>query len=403
MSTVRHRAAEATLALALAALSLGARRAEAQPLVEPSVGLTVDEAYDSNVFNGRGPDWVTRISPHLALQLRDERSLIKATYDMGIWDYALGKADASVNQRGALSLEERLTRRLWLKVSDELIRAEDPGYITRAAIVAPQTGILDNLGELALSARATRVLDFNLIYRYHLTKFDDQPPGAAPLYDGDEHDAIAQLAWRVTRLDDLRFSAQLQYFTIEGDPLALTVGPTLGWRHQLLRELELRLEGGPVYYQGEPAARRVDGGFSGHALEWRGSALLRFVRDPWHLSLGALRDLVGGTGAGSVLWADYLTAQAGVKVAHQLDLRAAVSYFANGFAPDQPRRYDGVAFDAGVDWRFHPLFVLGGYYSFRWQETLDAAFPQITRHIVGARLGFLYGAEATPVRREVHE
>src|SRR5262249_34553801 len=154
--------AQAALAFVVAALALGRARPAAAQLLEPSVGLAVDESYDSNVFNGRGPDWVTRISPHFALQLRDPRTLLQITYDLGIWDYARGKADQSVNQRAALSLQEQLTQRLWLKLADELIYAQDPGYITRAAIIAPQTGILDNLAQLELAARLTRVLDFNL-------------------------------------------------------------------------------------------------------------------------------------------------------------------------------------------------------------------------------------------------
>jgi hypothetical protein len=404
MPTRRRLPAQAALLVSMAAIAIGrSPSASAQPLFEPSLGLAVDESYDSNVFNGRGPDWVTRVSPHFALQLRDERSLIQGTYDLGLWDYARGKADQSVNQRAALSLQEQLTERVWIKVGDELIRAEDPGYITRAAIIAPQTGILDNLAEAEVAARLTRVLDFALIYRYHLTRFDAQPPGAAPLFNGDEHRAAASLLMRATRLDGLLFSGEVQYFTISGDPLAFTVGTSFGWRRQILRSLELRIAVGPLWYHGEAAARRIPDGFSGQAIDWRGSVVLRWVRGPFRLALSGVRDFLGGTGAGSVVWADYVALQGGVRIARRFGAWANVAYFANGFAPDQPRRFDGVSFDVGADWHFHPLFAVGAYYSFRWQEAEGAAFPQLTRHIVGARLGFLWGAEAAPIRREVHE
>ena len=75
-----------------------------------TVGL--DAAYDSNVYNGRGPDEVTRVSPRLALALHDRRNELKLSYDLGYWVYALGKADSSVNHRAQASYDVQATRRL---------------------------------------------------------------------------------------------------------------------------------------------------------------------------------------------------------------------------------------------------------------------------------------------------
>ena len=108
-----------------------------------TVGL--DAAYDSNVYNGRGPDEVTRVSPRLALALHDRRNELKLSYDLGYWVYALGKADSSVNHRAQASYDVQATRRLAFRLADEFTRAQDPGFLTRTGVVAPQTGITDNV------------------------------------------------------------------------------------------------------------------------------------------------------------------------------------------------------------------------------------------------------------------
>src|SRR5438045_1473811 len=96
-----------TSAAAVALAVVGEAIAMATPRVEPSVALSTDVAYDSNVFNGRGEDLVTRIAPHLALRIADQRLKLDLGYDLGFWVYASGTAENSINHRGVASLAAR--------------------------------------------------------------------------------------------------------------------------------------------------------------------------------------------------------------------------------------------------------------------------------------------------------
>src|SRR5437016_5223266 len=110
-------------ALVLLAAGLWPLGAGAAPLAEPSIAVGLDTAYDSNVFNGRGPDLVTRVSPHAALLVRNERLKLQLAYDLGVWVYATGTAENSINHRGLANLEARLSRRLTVRLADEVIYA----------------------------------------------------------------------------------------------------------------------------------------------------------------------------------------------------------------------------------------------------------------------------------------
>src|SRR5579872_2266483 len=91
----------ASLALT-AALAGGA---VASPRHDLTAAAGVDSAYDGNVFNGRGPDFVNRITPHFSWRVVDPRYTVETDYDLGIWTYAFGKASNSINHRALASVE----------------------------------------------------------------------------------------------------------------------------------------------------------------------------------------------------------------------------------------------------------------------------------------------------------
>jgi hypothetical protein len=384
------------------ALRAALSRAGAEPVSEPSAAIGLDTAFDSNVYNGRGRDFVVRVQPRLGWHLRDRRTDFALAYEVGIWTYADGKAQSSINQRFGARLDTALTRRLHLAIADELTSAHDPGFLIRTGVVAPQTGIFDNLLESSLAVRASRRLEVGLAYAFHHTSFDEQVPPLPPLHDGDEHDASASLSFRAGHRDDLRFLHRFQYFTVDGDGFATTHSPAVGWRHVFTRIFDLRLEAGPLIYQAMDGARREIPGSAGTAVTWRGAGVLRVNLYPWRFVITAVRDLVSGTGAGTVLWADYGTLQLGYWVERHVLLHAAVGLFENGFAPTGDRRYDGVTADGAADIHLSHNLHLVPYYSFRWQETHDGGpLLPVTRHVAGVRLLFVVGAEAGP-HHEVH-
>ncbi len=410
-------------ALALAAATLAGAAAEAAPVNELSASASLDSAYDGNVYNSRGPDFVNRITPHASYRLIDPRFKIESAYDFSYWTYALGKAENSLNHRADLSLEGHPTRRLTLKVEDEFSRAEDPGFLSRLGVVAPQIGIFDNVADALIGVNVVRRVVADLGYTYHWARFDPyslmQALTFPPLYDGAEHDLQGFTGFAITRRDDLRFGGRFQLFT--AGPQATdanrwdigdTYSPTLGWRHQFLPTLEATADAGPVFYDSLAGSQNIVDALGNRVAPnsgwtWRAAAMLRYNTPSWRASAGYVHDLLGATGAGTALWADAVYAQAGYHYLEKFDAHVGVGYFRNGAAVNQPWAYDGVTVDTFVDWRVIDYFRVGAYYTLRWQQTgpgvvAAGQFPNVTRNIVGLRLLAVLGADARPPRREAH-
>ena len=411
------------LFVVVAGLTL-ASAAYAEPKNELSVAAGVDSAYDGNVYNGRGPDFVNRITPSASYHLVDPRIKIDAGYEFGYWTYAFGKANNSYNHRATLGVEGHLSRRLILRVGDELTRAEDPGFISRFGVVAPQIGIIDNVAEVSVGYAFTHRWYGAATYTNHIATFDPYTAqqiaaGLPPLFDGSEHDAEVALSYRVTRNDDFRFGGRFQNInagpqsvSISRWSLANTYSPTVGWRHQFLRELEWSADAGPIVYQSLGGAVNIPGAPQDTGVTWRLGTKLRWVTPTWRAFASYTRDLLGATGAGTALWADFVYLQLAYHYIDKLEAHIGGGYFRNGSAINQQFAYDGFTADAVVDIRVINNLRMGAYYTLRWQEigpgaippgTPIAQFPTVTRNIVGIRLVAVLGADAKPPKREVHE
>src|SRR5262245_22594757 len=98
--------------LACAVSAMAGAAAEAKPLNEVSVAAGVDSAFDGNVYNSRGPDFVNRITPHASYRLIDPRVKLETSYDFSYWTYAFGKANNSLNHRADVGLDAQVSRRV---------------------------------------------------------------------------------------------------------------------------------------------------------------------------------------------------------------------------------------------------------------------------------------------------
>ncbi len=413
----------ATLALATSTFVAGQSTALAEAKNELSLSAGIDSAYDGNVYNSRGPDFVNRIQPSFAYRLIDPRIELDTSYDFAYWTYAFGKAENSINHRAALSLEGHPTQHTTLKVADEFARAEDPGFLSRLGVVAPQIGIFDNIVDAAATAEFTRRLYGGLGYTYHWAQFDqydatqirEQFPA---LYDGAEHDFQGTFDYRVTRHDDLRFGGRGQLFTAgpqDGDANRWDIGasysPAVGWRHQFTRTVEWTADAGPLFYQRLQGSVNIPGA-TDSGVTWRGATLLRWYTPTWRASAQYNHDLIGATGAGTALWADAVYAQVGYHWLDKFDAHVGGGYFRNGIGPAGAWSYDGVTVDTMLDYSVINNFRIGAYYTTRWQQAGPGAFaagtditqfPTTTRNIVGIRLLAVIGADARPPRREVKQ
>ena len=70
--------------LALSASTLVGAAAEAAPINELSISASLDSAYDDNVYNSRGSDFVNRVTPHASYRLIDPRVKLETSYDFRI-------------------------------------------------------------------------------------------------------------------------------------------------------------------------------------------------------------------------------------------------------------------------------------------------------------------------------
>jgi hypothetical protein len=414
-----RRLGHSELVVAVAACLCGA--AQAEPVHEVSLAAGIDSAYDSNVFNGKGPDYVNRIDPHASYRLIDPRAKLELAYDLGYWTYAFGKAENTINHRADVVAEGWAARRLFLHADDEFSRAEDPGFLSRIGVVAPQIGIFDNVADANAAINVTRRFYTGLGYTYHWARFDPYTAQQAlvflPLFDGAEHDVAASGGFKVTRRDDLRVQMRAQDFTAGPQAtdsnrwnIGATYSPTVGWRHQLLRELEASADVGPAFYQQLHDAVNIPRA-PGSGWTYRLNAVLRYYTPSWRAAATYTHDIVGATGAGTALWADYVYLQGGYHLLERLDAHVGAGYFRNGLAPATEWGYDGVSGDTIFDYRVINNLRLGAYYTVRWQRTgpgalapgvATAQFPSVLRQIVGLRLLAVLGADARPPRREVH-
>lgn len=401
-------------------LVAAASASSAAPLNELSVAAGIDSAYDGNVYNGRGPDFVNRISPRATWRLRSPRVVVDTSYLFSYWTYALGKAENSLNHRGQVSLDWKISRRVTVTLTDELVRAEDPGFISRTGVVAPQIGITQNFSEALVGVALTHRLYGVARYRLTFATFDQYTPeqvasGLAPLYDGAEHDATVGTAYRVSRLDTLLVGARVQHFSagpqhesFAAFSVANTYTPTIGWEHRILPRLLGGIEGGPLIYQALDGASSIPRAPKESGVTWRLSARLRYLSPSWRATLSYNRDLLGATGAGSALWADHVYGQVGYLIFDRLDAHVGMGYFRNGVAVNQEFSYQGMTVDALVDVRVVRYLHVGAYYTLRYQlvgpgaaapgTELDA-FPAVTRQVAGIRLLAVLGADARPIRR----
>lgn len=439
----------------VAASMLAGGSALASPKNELSLAAGIDSAYDGNVYNSRGPDFVNRINPHASYRLIDTRIELDTSYDFAYWTYALGKAANSINQSAALSLEVHPTVHTNFKLADQFSRAQDPGYLTRIGVVAPQIGVYDNITDASVGAEFTRRLYGALGYTYHFAEFDPlsetlKQKGVLPLYNGAEHDVQGTFVFRVFRHDDLRFAGRYQMFTAgpevgtdgappqgfsNTDPNRWDIGdsysPTVGWAHKFRPDLELSADAGPLFYQALSGQKNVTQSYMtangtmstivvapGSGVTYRAGALLRYYTDTWRSSLSYNHDMVGATGAGTALWADVVYGQVGYHWLERFDAHVGAGYFRNGLGANGDWAFEGVTTDAMLDYRIINNLRIGAYYSLLWQKngpgaaeeyptaTVDPTanpFPATIRNIVGLRLLAVIGADAKPPRREIKQ
>lgn len=231
---------------ALAAVCLLPTQVAASVVMEPVARLALEGGYDSNpAYDGSGGSQMGRVSPDVGLQLRDHTWAFSAGYGADLYAYPSSTVDQrSVNHRGRVLLDSRLTDRTELKLDGRIWYAADSIGLAQLGYVNPAGDTLIWRGDAKLSWRSTprTTLAATLFERAATIQGD----GVAL------HAPGAEVAWRLDERTDLGASYRYDAFqSIGAVPDQGTAHEALAFaRWRWTRRLRLEGEAGPGFWQG---------------------------------------------------------------------------------------------------------------------------------------------------------
>ena len=165
---------------AAAAALLCATRASGGTVVEPIARLFLEGGYDSNpLYDGGSGEGTARLSPDVGLRLHAPLWDLRGTYG-GELVYLERTASGGIwNQRGALSLDARPTRRSSLSGNVQLAQAFDPAGLARVGVfrVGRQRALVV-AGRARLEWRADRMMYVGGTMLERTVVFEDGSGGA---------------------------------------------------------------------------------------------------------------------------------------------------------------------------------------------------------------------------------
>jgi hypothetical protein len=350
--------------------------AKGQSSIEPWLALSADGHFD-DYLPGGGEGFVARVAPGAGVRLHTPRLSLRlegsAAYDR--YEGTHLSVPDSWNVLFRARMDYRATRRLTLHVSDTFTDARDPREIDRVGVVTPPgVDIIDNIADATVEYAVFHAVALDAGYVFRVTRFGDV--GGIPTPGGDEHDLAGGTSFKLTAQDTLRAGWRTQWFVIGQTAKAHT--PSLSLAHKLSRITTVTVEGGPIVY---------DSPGSGLAATWHARAGL--LADWPHLRIMADydRELVGGTGAAPIIWANFVAGTVRYRTQRWLDFQLRGDYFRNGLAPDSTMLVDGYDFWVELVFRLRRGFELSGYYAFRQQFDHEmGGFLGLRRDLVGIRL-----------------
>jgi hypothetical protein len=188
-----------------AGLLLAARAAPAT-VVEPLARLAVEGGYDSNVrYEGLGGDVGGAVSPDVGVRLRDHLWTANAGYGADLISYREEDAGPSVNHRGHLDVDARLTRRTTLGLDLRATYAPDPTGLARLGIFGPSGAALILRGDGRLAWRYSPRLTLAATLRERGADVEGE--------DGTlMHAPGVEAAWRLDRRTEVGVAYRLDWF-----------------------------------------------------------------------------------------------------------------------------------------------------------------------------------------------
>ncbi len=165
---------------AIAAALLCATRASGGTVVEPIARLYLEGGYDSNpLYDGGAGAGMARVSPDLGLRLHAPLFDLRGMYGGDLIYSERAAPGGTWNQRAALSLAARPTRRTELSSSAQFAQAFDPAGLARVGVfrVGRQQAVV-LVGRGRFEWRADRTVELAGTMLERMVLFDDGTGGA---------------------------------------------------------------------------------------------------------------------------------------------------------------------------------------------------------------------------------
>jgi hypothetical protein len=180
-------------AAACAVLLVASTRATAETVTAPIARLSLEGGYDSNVmFEGRGGDTSTRLSPEVGLRVRDHTWDFKGSYAADVAYYQRFSPNPVWNQRVHLALDSRLSPRTELDGELRGGYARDPLGLALLGIFRTGEGnAVMGDGDVRAAWRASPRVDVAGTFHERLALFEDRSGGAV-------HSPEVHALWRFT-------------------------------------------------------------------------------------------------------------------------------------------------------------------------------------------------------------
>lgn len=370
------------LASLIAALGIAASAsaiARAEEKTSPYVGVTAEQLYDSNVMNRYGDDGVTRVSPRVGLLVESERLRFISEYKLSLHTYDSGAADDSINHRGMLAINWKTTPRLTLAGDGVLLSGDDPVLLDRPGVIIPQGGFFDVQAHAGSAWRATRRTTLSLDYTARASRFD-----SVDVFDGDEHRVDGVAAWRATRRLTLLGIGRGQRFVTYSPAASLegAVGAGGGLDYRLSRTWETRLQGGGLWFAGNPY------------IGWFARGDLTRTGQRWRVALRGLHDVFGGTSADEAVWSENVSLDGALRLTKTLGVTARGTLYRGGPAPRYDANVSGVIGRVALGWLAWRGALIDVYAEHRSQDAFGGrGLSDVDRTVAGVRLTATLGVD----------
>jgi hypothetical protein len=372
---VRSRAGGRRRLAACAALLLAPAAASAAVQTEPFARVGLEGGYDSNVlYDGRGGDSMGRVSPDVGVRVRDHLWSVMGAYGADLLTYPELAPGPTVNHRGRLDADARITRRTTFGLDLRSTYAPDPAGLARLGIVGRLGSALTVRGDARLAWRGSRRTTYAVTFTERLARVSGE--GGVAM-----HGPGAEVSWRLDPRTELGAAYRFDWFQPFGSELdpATAHEPRAFARWRWSRRLTIEADAGPAVWNGE----------GGPAIVPAAGAQLLASSRFWDLRVG-LRHGLGLNVLAAASLTDSVEVGAVRRFGRSFRVRADGGVWRGGRLPGGGDATLGYGLEGEGTWIVRPDLEVGVAAS-RFAR-IDARDDASDRNVLGLRVAWLLDA-----------